>query len=558
MVPGNGPARRPGAVRPGGAAGHWHWSAMFDLVIVGGDVLDGSGAPAVRADVGVRDGRIAQVGDLARQQARRRIDAAGRTVAPGFIDSHSHDEFSLPVNPLIPGKTLQGVTTQVTGQCGWSPAPILPEHRKMFVENASFLDSGIDYRWDTMADFLAALPPLAINVAQLVGHVAVRCAVMGMEDRPPRPEEQEHMQRLVAESMEGGAFGFSTGLVYPPSAYGKLDEIAALARVAADYGGGYHTHMRNEGQHLFDAVREAAEVGRRSGARVHISHLKISGKNYWGHADELLALLRELRAEGVFLNWDQYPYPAGSSGLKSLLPIWAHEGGTDVLMARLQRPSERDQIRAELLEGMGATGVLKIAAWSDVMIADSPKQPVYNGLNLQEIGEREGKLAVDSMLDMLLLDYAKTLAIFFTIGVEDMERILADPDTTIGSDGIITTVPGQPDPTKPHPRYYGTFPRVLGRYAREQKLLPLPLAVHKMTGLPARQLGLADRGRIAPGLAADLVVFDPATILDRATYKQPQQDPVGIDEVIVNGVSIVSGGKTTGATPGTILRRVQA
>jgi N-acyl-D-amino-acid deacylase len=543
---------------PCAARGHKRRIEMFDLVIVGGEVLDGTGAPAARADVGVRDGRIAQVGDLARERAERRIDAAGRTVAPGFIDSHSHDEFNLPVNPLIPGKTLQGVTTQVTGQCGWSPAPILPGHRKTFVENASFLDSGIDYRWDSMADFLAAMPPLSINLAQLVGHVAVRCAVMGMEDRPPRPEELEHMRQLVDASMQGGAFGFSTGLVYPPSAYGELDEIAALAEVSARHGGGYHTHMRNEGERLFEAVREAAEIGRRSGARVHISHLKISGKAHWGRADELLALLRELREGGVFINWDQYPYPAGSSGLKSLLPNWAHEGGTARLIARLQHAGERDQIRAEMLEGMSEAGYMKIAAWSDVMIADSPRNPAYNGFSLQEIGQREDKLAVDAMLDILLQDLAKTLAIFFTIGVQDMERILADPDTTIGSDGIITTVPGQPDLTKPHPRYYGTFPRILGRYAREEQLLSLPQAVHKMTGLPARQLGLSDRGRIAPGLAADLVVFDAATVIDRATYKEPQQDPLGIDEVIVNGVSVVSGGKHTGATPGTLLRRVPA
>ena len=531
---------------------------MFDLLIVGGEVLDGTGAPAVRADVGVTDGRITEVGALARRRARKRIDAAGRSVAPGFIDSHSHDEFNLPVNPLVPGKTLQGVTTQVTGQCGWSPAPIGPAHRKTFVENASFLDTGLEYRWDTMGEFLAALPPLAVNLAQLVGHVAVRCAVMGMADRAPGAHELEAMRRLVAQSMEGGAFGFSTGLVYPPSAYGQVDEIAELAQVAAGHGGGYHTHMRNEGERLFEAVREAAEVGRRSGARVHISHLKISGKAHWGHAAELLALLAELRAAGVFINWDQYPYPAGSSGLKSLLPNWCHEGGTEALIGRLTDAGQREQIRAEMLEGMSEHGYMKIASWSDVMIADSPRNPAYNGVNLQDIGQREGKLAVDAMLDILLQDYAKTLAIFFTIGVEDMERILAHPDTTIGSDGIITTVPGQPDLTKPHPRYYGTFPRVLGRYAREQKLLPLPLAVHKMTGLPARQLGLADRGLIAPGLAADLVVFDPATVIDRATYQQPQQDPLGIDEVIVNGVPIVHAGHTTGATPGAILRRVPA
>jgi len=528
---------------------------MYDLLIVGGEVLDGTGAAAVRADIGISGGRIAAVGDLAGEAAGRRLDADGRTVAPGFIDSHSHDDFNLPVNPLVPGKILQGVTTQVTGQCGWSPAPILPEQRRTFVENASFIDSGLAYDWETMADFLARLPPLAVNVAQLVGHVTVRCAAMGMEDRPPTDDELARMRHLVAESMAGGAFGFSTGLVYPPAAYAQTDEIAALAAEAARHGGGYHTHMRNEGARLFESVREAVEVGRRSGARVHISHLKISGKQYWGQAAELLRLIEQERASGVFVNWDQYPYPAGSSGLKSLLPNWAHEGGTEALIARLGHAGQRDQIRAEMLEGMSERGYMKIAAWTDVMIADSPRQPQLNGLNLEEIGQRQGKLAVDAMLDVLLQDYAKTLAIFFTIGVEDMERILAHPSTTIGSDGIITTRPGQEDRTKPHPRYYGTFARVLGHFARERGLLSLPQAVHKMTGLPAQQLGLADRGRIAPGLAADLVVLDAAQVLDRATYKQPQQHPVGIETVIVNGTPVVEGGQPTGATPGVLLRR---
>jgi N-acyl-D-aspartate/D-glutamate deacylase len=377
-----------------------------------------------------------------------------------------------------------------------------------------------------------------------------------MENRPPSAEELETMRRLVDASMREGAFGFSTGLVYPPSAFGELGEIAALASVAARHGGGYHTHMRNEGEHLFQAVREAAEVGRRSGAHVHISHLKISGKTYWGQAASLLALLEELRASGVFLNWDQYPYPAGSSGLKSLLPNWCHEGGTEALVGHLSDPGRRDQIRAEMLEGMSEHGFMKIAAWSDVIIADSPRHPDVNGYDLKEIGDRQDKLAVDAMLDLLLDDYAKTLAIFFTIGVEDMEAILAHPDTTVGSDGIITTVPGRPDLTKPHPRYYGTFPRILGKYAREEGLLTLSQAVRKMTALPAEKLGLTDRGRLAEGLAADLVIFDPATVIDRATYKEPQQAPLGIDTVIVNGVPVVAGGKETGATPGAILRRV--
>jgi len=528
---------------------------MHDVLIVGGEVLDGTGAEAVRADVAVKDGRIVAVGDLAGEKAERVLDAGGRTVAPGFIDTHSHDDFNLPVNPLVPGKILQGVTTQVTGNCGWSPAPILPDHRKAFVDNATFLDSGLDYDWDTMGEFLEKMPPLAVNLAQLVGHVTVRCAAMGVENRPPSEDEMETMRALVAQAMEQGAFGFSTGLVYPPSAYGQLDEIAELARVAAGFGGAYHTHMRNEGDRIMDSVREAAEIGRRSGARVQISHLKVSGKPFWGKAQELLTLIDDLREGGVYIHCDQYPYPAGSSGLKSLLPNWAHDGGPDALIDRLSHPEKRDQIRAEMLEGMSEAGYMKIAQWTDVMIADSPSHPAYNGFSLQEIGDKDAKLPVDAMLDLLLADLAKTLAIFFTIGVEDMETILRHPNISIGSDGIITTPAGVEDHTKPHPRYFGTFPRVLGKFAREDGLLSLPDAVRKMTGLPAGALGLTDRGRIAPGLAADLVVFDPATVRDRATFRDPHLSPVGIDEVLVNGIQVAAGGRMTGAAPGVVLKR---
>jgi N-acyl-D-amino-acid deacylase len=530
-------------------------AAMLDLIISGGEVLDGMGTPAVQADVGIAGGRIVALGNLGKEPAAHRIDAGGRTVAPGFIDAHSHDDFNLPVNPLVPGKILQGVTTQITGNCGWSPAPILPRRKKDFVENAGFVDSALAWNWESMADFLRVLPPLAQNIGQLVGHVTVRTAVMGVEDRPPTPEELEQMRQLVARSMEEGAIGFSTGLVYPPSAYAATDEIVALAKVAARYGGGYHTHMRDEGQKIWESIAEAAEIGRRSGARVQISHLKLSGKQYWGQADRLLAHIESFHNQGLAISADQYPYPAGSSGLKSLLPNWAHRGGTAGLLQRLRTPAERDQIRAEMLEGMSERGFMKIAAWTDVMICDSPSNPRNNGFSLQEIGDRDGRRPIDAMLDMLLADTAKTLSLFFTIGVEDMLKILRHPNVSIGSDGIITTQPHLPDLTKPHPRYYGTFPRVLGKYVRDEPVLSLPEAVRKMTSLPAFTMGLTERGRLAPGYAADVAIFDPATIVDTATYRDPQQSPKGIDTVLVNGVAVVQGGQPTGATPGQIIRR---
>ena len=528
---------------------------MLDTVIVGGNILDGTGASARRADIGIRDGRIARIGDLSREKSATRIDADGRMVSPGFIDAHSHDDFNLHVNPLVPGKTVQGVTTQVTGNCGWSPAPLLPENRALFIENASFLDSGLSYDWQGMGEFLDSLPPMGVNVAQLVGHVTVRCAAMGVEDRPPTPAELKTMRHLVEQSMKQGAFGFSTGLIYPPSAFANTDEIVELAKVTAKFGGTYHTHMRNEGQHIFESVDEAAEIGRRAGIHVQISHLKLAGKTWWGQAEKLLAHIAAHQKQGLSINCDQYPYPAGSSGLKSLLPNWAHAGGTEALLARLRNPVTRDQIRAEMLEGMSERGFMKIAKWNDVMIAESQGNPANNGFDLTELSARDGKPPVDVLLDMLVQDYAKTLALFFTIGVEDMERILRHPDISVGSDGIITSRPGREDLTKPHPRYYGTFPRVLGRYVREAKLLDLPAAVRKMTHLPAQALGIQDRGRLQEGLAADVVIFDSTGITDLATYKEPLQAPTGISHVFVNGVLVAQDGRETGAAPGVILKR---
>ncbi len=529
---------------------------MVEVLIRGGMIMDGLGGEPYVADISIAGGKIVEIGDLAHQKADHIIDSGGLAVAPGFIDSHSHDEFNLPVNPLAPGKVLQGVTTQITGQCGWSPAPILPAHKQLLRENAAILDSGLRYDWESMGEFLEKMPPCAQNIAQLVGHVALRCAVMGMENRPPTPSEMERMKALMEESLKGGAFGFSTGLVYPPSSFGNVDEIAELAKVAAKYGGGYHTHMRNESGKIFESIDEAAEVGKRSGAAVHISHLKISGKAFWGQAQAVLEHLENWRSQGIKLNWDQYPYPATSTGLKTILPQWAHEGGIQKMIERLQNPSTRDQIRAEILEGINRSGVSPISEWTEVMVSASPSNAKFNGKNLQELGDAQGKLPVDAALDLLLADYTKTLAIFFLIGVEDMECILAHPGTTIGSDGILTTRQGEEHKSQPHPRYYGSFPRVIGRYARDKKLLTPQQAVQRMSSQPAKAFGITDRGCLAPQMAADIVVFEPDNILDNATYKAPHQYPSGIQRVLVNGVVVAQNGEMTGQTPGNILTRL--
>lgn len=526
----------------------------FDVLVLGGEVLDGSGAPAYRADVGIIGDRIAKLGKLAGKQARTTIKAEGRTVCPGFIDIHSHDDYNLPANPLARGKTAQGVTTVVTGNCGFSPAPVVGDKRHLLREAASFLDTGLDYSWQSFSEFLHRLPPRAVNVAPLVGHVTLRCCVMGMEDRPPQAVEMERMTSLLVEAMEAGAFGMSTGLIYPPSCFAEPEEITALARVAARHGGVYFTHMRDEGPGVMDSVREAIAVGRGSGARVQISHLKIANKANWGSAGQVLGLIDEAREQGMALACDQYPYTAASTGMKILLPQWVHSGADQGVGASLAGAETRKKARGEILQ-LVAQGASRIGEWKDVLVADSPSQPDYVGLNLNQIAERETKEPVDALLDLLVADHGKTLGIFFTIGEEDMFEIMRHPAVAVGSDGIFLGVPGQPDRTKPHPRYFGTFPRVIGRYCREAAVLGLPEAVRKMTSLPADILGLTARGRIEPGFAADLVVFDPATVIDTATYQEPHRMPIGIETVLVNGIAVVEKSRGTENTPGLLLRR---
>ena len=528
---------------------------MFDLVITGGLVLDGTGAPAVPADLGVAGGRIVEIGRLAGVRAARTIEADGRVVCPGFIDMHAHDDFNLPVNPLAAEKTRQGVTTLVTGNCGLSPAPLGREHRQAVLDTVDTLDSGLDYDWPTFGAFLDRMPPLGLNVAALVGHGTVRAAVLGGEAHAPRPDELQQMAALVEEAMEAGAFGLSTGLFGPPSGYAETDEVVALARVAARHGGGYHTHMRDEGVRITEAVQEALDIGARAGCPVQISHLKISSLDRWGRAPEVLATIGEARRRGLRIACDQYPYHASSGGLRHHLPAWVHAGGLPALLGRLRDPAGRARLRYDLVEGMAKAGIsLRFYRWDLTRVSESPTRPDYAGLTLAEIGAREGKAPVDALLDLLLADGGRTGGIYFHIDEGDVRAIMRDPHVGIGSDGLYTGRPGHQGRGRPHPRHFGTFPRVLGRYVRDEGILALPEAVRKMTSLSADVLGLAERGRIRVGAAADLVVFDPAAVADRATFEAPHGAPVGIGAVVINGVPVVLDGEPTGATPGRVLR----
>jgi N-acyl-D-amino-acid deacylase len=529
---------------------------VLDLKIEGATVLDGTGAVGGRADVGVREEVIAAVGDLAREPAGRVVTAAGRTVAPGFIDMHSHSDWRLGVNRRAESKIRQGVTTEVVGNCGFSPAPVSPEFRAEFRDFALFLPKGVEYDFPTVGDYLTALDGdgTALNVVQLVGHGSLRVAAMGFARRSPTAAELGRMQRALADGIEDGAWGFSTGLIYAPGSFAATEEIVDLARVAARHRGFYASHIRGEGATLLDAVREAIRVGRDADLPVQISHVKAAGRPNWGKVADALALIDAAAAEGLDVLADVYPYTASSTSLRTLLPDWALEGGIDAMIARLDDPPTRARIR-EQLEAPTGQSLLERIGWENVMIAWCATRKDAEGRRVTEIAAARGMAPFDAACELIADERGKAATILFQLDEADLRRALAHPRVMIGSDGSALAPYGELGAGKPHPRSYGTFPRVLGEYAREQRVLALAQAVHKMTGLPARRLGLRDRGVIRVGAKADLVVFDPRRVADQATYQDPHRYPVGIDHVVVNGRLVIKDGEHTGSLPGRVLRQ---
>ena len=501
----------------------------YDLLIAGGTVIDGTGSAPYRADVAIAGDRIVRVSrsPLERDSATRVIDATGRVVAPGFIDLHAH------LDPLLrlPGAesaVRQGVTTALGGPDGSSSWPLAP-----------YLDS-------------AQSLGLGTNVAFLTGHNTIRRHVMGMADRAPTADELRQMRQMVAQAMGDGAWGLSTGLKYLPGAYAKTDEVVALAQAAADSGGIYTSHLREEGLGLIDGVAEAIEIGRRAHIPVVLTHHKVVGKPMWGASVRTLAMIDSARAAGIDVMADQYPYTATYTGIGVLVPAWAMADGDSAFARRLRDPALRDSIVKgivfNILNDRGGGDI------SRVQLAKVSWKRDLEGKTLADWARERGMAPTPETGAKLVIDALQrggASAIYHVLDDADVERIMRYPHTMIASDGRLV----RPGEGHPHPRWYGTFPRVLGRYVRERQVLTLEEAVHKMTGMPAKRLGLRDRGQVAEGMYADLVVFDPATVEDRATFENPHQYPVGIDYVLVNGVAVVDGGKFTDARPGLVLRR---
>ncbi|MGH7275504.1 MAG: N-acyl-D-amino-acid deacylase family protein [Candidatus Rokuibacteriota bacterium] len=530
------------------------WSLLFR----NGSVVDGTGAPARAADVAVEGDRVVAVAPHLQGQAARVIDAAGHVVAPGFIDAHAHSDLFYLDCPAAESKLRQGCTTEVVGMCSFSPAPVHPARRDTVRAWAGGVGANLDFRWETFAQYLdvlrAAKP--SINVVHFVGHGALRLTAMGPEDRPAGPDDLRAMERLIAEALEAGAFGFSTGLVYPPSAYSTTEELIALARSMARHGGLYFSHIRGESSMLEDSIAEAIRIGEEGGVGAQIAHVKAAGRENWARMDAALALIDRARARGVDVTGDVYPYAAGSTKMDNLLPGWVHDGGIAKLLERIaDRPTRRRIVEECLVDGerwhtvsMGAVG------FDEIQIATCARREL-EGMNLAALARQTGTTPAEAMLTLLFEQKATVAMVVFSQSPDNVAKVLAHPAIMVGSDSIGLFAGEGARPGKPHPRAYGTFPRVLGVYAREQKLLTLEAAVHKMTGMAAARLGLRDRGVVRAGAAADLAVFDPATVKDEATFAEPHQYPTGIPYVVVNGALVVDGGKFRTAGGGRVLAR---
>ena len=527
---------------------------MDDLLIRGGHVVDGSGDPGRDADVVVRAGRIAAVEPRSARPAHRVIDARGQVVAPGLIDIHTHSDFTLPLNPRAESKIRQGVTLEVVGNCGFSVAPVLPGRAAMLREYLASSATWLPFQDTTFADYAAGFPATSVNVILQVGHNTLRLMTAGLDNRPLTPDEMAAMERLLDEALAGGAWGLSSGLFTAPGHFADAAEIHALARVLRRRGAAYSTHVRDEADRGFEAVREAIAVAEAIGVHVQIAHLKLSGVDNWGGAARLLEEIAAARRRGLPVDCDAYPYDTATNPLRNLLPRWVMENGIPAMLERLRSRDVRTRLRDEIAR-TGLTNFGRIPSWDAVRVAISPHLPEHAGRTLGDIARRRGVDPLDAVADYIVADRGETRILITSMADADVHEITRAPWVTVGSDGNALAITGVTSQGKPHPRYYGTHARVLGPCVRDLRLLTLEQAVAKMTGAAARALGLPDRGLLRAGAWADVTVFDPARITDRGTYDDPHRYAVGVSTVVVNGEVVVDGGDHTGALPGRVLRR---
>ena len=527
----------------------------YDVLIRGGTVFDGSGRAGERADVAIGGGRIAAIASGISDRASRLIDAEGLAVAPGFIDIKTHSDFTLPINPRAESKVRQGVTTEIVGHCGFSVAPCLPGKVELLKDYLAPSAPWLPFRELTFPEYLDTFPATSVNAGMLVGHNTLRLMVMGMEERAPTAAELERMSGLLEDALRAGALGMSSGLFTSPGSYAQPEEMIALGHVLERHNALYFTHLRDESNDVLEALGEAIEVGETCGIHVQVVHFKCSGTDNWGKVSKALAMLEAARARGVEIDCDAYPYTAGSNPLKNILPQWVQAGGVEAMLKRLKLQETRERIRKDVAaHGLNNWG--RIESWEAVRISITPNLPQFAGRTIEQLAAGHGKDPVDALCDYLIEDKGATRVLVTSISEEDVRELIRSPKALVGSDGNCVATTGITSQGMPHPRFYGTFPRVLGRYVHEEKLVPIELAIHKMTGGTAQALKLADRGYLREGLCADVTIFDPADFKDRATYEKPHQYPSGErTTVIVNGEIVVDSAAHTGALPGKVLRR---
>ena len=527
------------------------------MVLKGGRIFDGTGNPSYVADIGITESRITRIGFL-EEDAPEIADVRGFAVSPGFIDLHNHSDHTILPFPDAENYIMQGVTTSLGGNCGISMAPLSTDFCKLTRDYLSpFLHHGYEYGWDwkNTGDFSRKVQENGTtqNVGFLVGHGTLRIAVKGFDRGACSPEEMRKMRTLLDEAMEEGAFGLSAGLIYSPGSYASEEELSELTTRIGKKGGFFALHMRNESDQLIESVEEAVRITEKSGAALHISHLKAGGRPNWGKVHGALAVMEEARARGMNVTCDAYPYNAGMTTITALLPPWTLEGGVNAMLSRLGDPGSRKTIIRDLREGVvGFENWLRNIGCSNIRIAACPSARRYEGMTLQEIAREKSPEFHEGFLNWLIEVECNATMVLFSLYEDDVDFVIRHPLSCVVSDGWITSPKAG---GKPHPRGYGTFPRFLARYVREKRLLSLEEAVRKITSLPASIMGLKDRGMIREGFRADLVVFDPAKIRDRATFEEPHQFPEGIHSVVVNGRTTVSEGRLTGVRPGNVLRK---
>ena len=529
----------------------------YDLLIKNGLVIDGSGRPGYRADLAITGDRIVQIGKLTNAHGARELDATGMVVAPGFIDMLGQSETYLLIDPRAMSKVMMGVTTEVTGE-GESIAPI---NERLIKEQMDFNRRyNLTIDWRTLGEYFIRLEKqgAGVNLATFVGATQVREYVVGFDNRPPTPAELEQMKQLVAAAMKDGALGLSTSLQYVPARFAKTEEIVELAKVARQYGGIYATHQRSEANALDESLAEVFQIARQAKIPVEIWHLKTAYKKNWGRMPDVLAKIKRARAAGLDITADIYPYIAGSTSLSACLPPWALEGGTEKMLSRLNDTAIRERLKKEITTDSKVWENIYLGSGgpSGVLIGSVVNRDLeaLQGKRISQIGEEQGKEPLDALFDLILADHGQTSAIYFMMNEDDMRAAMRAPFVSFCTDSGARANDGPLAGAKSHSRGWGSYPRILGRYVRDERLLTLAQAIHKMTGLPAKRVGLRNRGLLLAGSYADITIFDPKTVIDRATFEMPNQHPEGIKFVIVNGQISVDDGQRTAALAGRVLR----